>query len=123
MAGKRIIKPSISIGGTEFKCSSRSVTLEPGDLINFCEQDWSLTVEIELSFGATGTWQVLNGMRDTEQTVVVSPSDGAISAENPSATFTAAIPAIPFMSDATRGERMTISLTLVAEAEPVFAEA
>lgn len=121
MAAKRIIKPSISIGGTEFKCSGRSATLEPGDFINYCEQEWTFEVELELSYGATGTWTLLDAMRDTEQEVILSPSDGAVSADNPSATFDAVIPAIPFMSDATRGERMTMTLTLTSEGEPVFA--
>ena len=121
MPAKRIIKPSISIGGTEFQCMSRTASLVPGDFINFCEQEWTLTVDIEVSYGAAGSWTVLDGFRDSEQEVIVKPSDGAISADNPSATFDAVIPAIPFMNDATRGERMVFTLTLVSEGEPVFA--
>lgn len=122
MAGKRIIKPSISIGGTEFKCMSRTVDLVPGDLINFCEQEWTATVEVELSYGTGGSWTVLDAFRDTVQEIILSPSDGAISEDNPQATFDAVIPAIPFMSGATRGERQVFTLELVAEAEPVFSD-
>lgn len=117
----RIIKPSIDIGGTEFKCMSRSVELVPGDFRNFCEREWMCTVEVELTYGAAESWTVLDAFRDTTQTVVVSPSDGAVAASNPSATFTANIPAIPFMSGATRGERQTFILELVSDSEPVFA--
>lgn len=120
----RIIKPSISIDGVEYKCKSRSVDLVPGDQVNFCEQEWTCTVEVELTYGATGSWATLNALRDTVVTVVLSPSDAtAGTADNPSATFDAMIPAIPFMSGATRGERQTFSLELVSEAEPVFVAA
>lgn len=121
MAGKRIIKPSISIGGTEFKCMSNSVELVPGDPINFCEHEWELSVDVDLSYGATGSWTVLEVMADTEQTVIVFPSDAAISADNPSATFAAVIPRIPFMTGAQKGDRQTFTLDLVSEGEPVFA--
>lgn len=117
----RIIKPSISIGGTEFKCMSRIVSLEPGDTINFCEQEWTLSVDVELAYGAGESHTVLDGFRDTVQTVILSPSDSAVSVSNPSATFDAMIPAIPFMSGAERGERQVFTLELVAEAEPVLA--
>lgn len=121
MAGKRIIKPSISIGGTEFKCMSRSVDLVPGDFVNFCEQEWACSVEIELAYGAGKSWTVLNGMRDTVQEIVLSPSDGTVGSDNPTATFDAVVPAIPFMSGAERNGRMTFTLELMSEAEPVFA--
>jgi hypothetical protein len=121
MAGKRIIKPSISIGGTEFKCMSRSVTLEPGDIINFCEREWNCSVDIELSYGVGGSHTVLAGFEGTEQEVIISPSDGAVSADNPSATFTAEIPPIPFMAGAERGERQTFTLELTSDDPPVIA--
>lgn len=120
MAGKKIIKPSISIGGQEFKCMSRTVSLEPGDFINFCEQEWTASIDIEISYGPGGSWTILDGFRDTVQTVILSPSDGVISEDNPQATFEAEIPAVPFMTGAERGERMTFTLELTAESEPVF---
>lgn len=117
----RIIKPSISIGGTEFKCLSRTVELVPGDFRTFCTQKWMCSVEVEITYGAGGSWTVLDGFRHTIQEVILSPSDGSVSADNPSATFDAEIPAIPFMSGATRGERMTFTLELESEDEPVTA--
>jgi hypothetical protein len=121
VSGKRIYNPTVTIGGTEFKCMTRTVELTPGDFTTFCEQDWSCTVEIEVSYGAAGSWNVLNGFRDTLQTVVIKPEDAATSVTNPAATFTARIPAVPFVTGAGRGEKMTMSLELMAEAEPVFA--
>ena len=116
-----IRKPSISIGGTEFKCMSRTVELVPGDFHTFCEREWTTSVEIEIDYGTGESWTVLNGFQDTVQTVIISPSDGAVSVSNPSATFSAEIPAVPFMSGATRNERQTFTLELMSEDEPVFA--
>jgi hypothetical protein len=120
---KKIIRPSLTIGGVEFKCMSRQVTLEPGDAINFCEDEWTLSVEVELWYGEGGSWNELDAMRDTLVEFVLSPSDGAISAENPQATFEAMVPAIPFMSGAQRDQRQTFTLDIVTESEPVFDEA
>lgn len=119
---KKIIRPSLTIDGVEFKCMSRTVTLEPGDPINFCEDEWTLTVEVELWYGDGGSWNVLDAMRDELKTFVLSPSDGAVSEENPQATFDAIVPAIPFMSGATRDERQVFTLELVTESEPVFTD-
>ncbi|MEM9521561.1 MAG: hypothetical protein AAGA37_19785 [Actinomycetota bacterium] len=121
MSAKKIIKPSIVIGGTEFKCLSDEVSLEPGNAINFCEDEWTMSTNILLSYGVGGSHTALQAMELTEQTVVVSPSDGSISADNPSATFTAQIPKIPFMSGAKRGDRQSFTLELMSDGDPVFA--
>ena len=121
MAGYRINKPSISIDGVEYKCMSRSASLVPGDDLNFCEKEWTASFDIEVSYGTDGSWTKLNALRDTIVEVILSPSDGTISDSNPSATFDAHIPAIPFMSGAEKGGRMTFLLELMSEAEPVFA--
>lgn len=121
MAGKRITKPSLTIGGTEFKCMSRSVELVPGDAINFCEDEWTCSVQIDLSYGAGGSWETLRAMALTDQPIVLSPSDAAVSVDNPSATFEAMVPNIPFMSGGERGRRQTFTLDLVSNGDPVFA--
>lgn len=123
MPAATIIKPSISIGGTEFKCKSREVSLEPGDLVNFCEYQYTCSIEIELAYGTGESHDVLNGFRDTVQEIILLPSDATIGTSNPSATFSAVIPPIPFMSGAVRGERQTFTLELMSEAEPVLATA
>lgn len=117
----RIVKPTIDIGGTEFKCKSRSVDFAPGEWINFCEREWVVSIDIEIAYGTGESWTVLNGFQDTVQTVVIRPDDGTIGLTNPSATFDAVIPPVPFMSGATRGDRQVFTLELTAEAEPVYA--
>ena len=120
---KKIIRPSLTIDGIEFKCMSRQVTLEPGDAINFCEDEWNLSVEVELWYGTGGSWNVLDGMRYQLKTFVLTPSDDVdIDEENPQATFQSMVPAIPFMSGATRDDRQTFTLELTTESEPVFSE-
>lgn len=115
----RIIKPSLSIGGTEFKCMSSEASLEPDGERNYCDDEWKLTVAIELTYGPGESWTTLDGMRDTTQTFIVSPSDGTIGDGNPSATFTGRVPAIPFMVGAKKGERMTFNLEVMCDDVPV----
>lgn len=122
MAGYRIINPKLTIDGDDFKCLSKTAELVPGQRINFCENEWTVTLEVELSYAAsTGSWNILNALRDTVVAIVVAPADSAAAATNPTATFNAKIPAIPLMMGAEYGARMTFSLELTSEAEPVFA--
>lgn len=121
MPGYRLIKPSIVIDGSEFKCMSKSVDFAWGDFQNFCDRDLTVNVDIELSFGATGSFNTLDAMRGQVKTVVISPSDGTVDGDNPSATFTAEIPPVPLMTSAGRGEVMPFTLELVAREEPVIA--
>lgn len=118
---KRIYAPSILINSIEYKCRARSVSLTPGDYINFCEQEWMFSAEIELGYGTAESWNVLNALADTTVSVVVKPEDGTVAAGNPSATFQIRMPSIPFMTGDARGDRQVITVEAVTEAEPVFA--
>ena len=121
MAAKRIYAPSILIDSVEYKCFAQSVTLEPGDYINFCEQAWEFSADIEIGYGATDTWNLLDALADTEVTIVLKPEDTTVAATNPSATFSMRMPSPAFMTGAARGERGVFTLTGMTEAEPVFA--
>lgn len=121
MSRTRIIKPSVSIGGTEFKCASRSVTLEPGDPETYCDYEWTCSIDLELTYGTGGTYNIISAWVDTTGTFVLSPSDGAIGSANPSATFEATIPPIPFMMGAEKGERQVFTLELMLDEEPTIA--
>jgi hypothetical protein len=120
MSAKRLYAPSILIDDVEYKCKSRSVALTPGDWINFCEQEWTLSAEIELGYGATDSWNLLEALEDTVVTAVLKPEDDTVAATNPSATVSIRMPAVPFMTGAPRGERMTFDLEVITEAPPVF---
>lgn len=121
MAGKRLYAPSILIDGVEYKCKARTVSLEPGDYINFCDQEWTFSAEMELTYGADETWNTLSALSNTTVTVVLKPDDAAAAPTNPSATFDIRMPSIPFMTAAQRAERMTFTLEAVTEDVPVTA--
>lgn len=121
MAAKRIYAPSILIDSVEYKCFAQSVTLSAGDYINFCEQEWEFAADIEIGYGATDTWNLLDAIADTEVTVVLKPEDAAVAAGNPSATFQFRMPSPDFMTGSSRGDRQVFSLSGMTEAEPVFA--
>jgi hypothetical protein len=121
MAGKRIYSPSILIDSVEYKCMSRSVSLEPGDYINFCEQDWTFSAEIELGYGTSESWNLLEANADTIVSVVVKPEDATTAETNPSATFSIRLPSVAFMTSTTRGDRQIMTLEARTEAAPVFA--
>ena len=123
MTAKRIYAPSILINAVEYKCKARTVTLEPGDDINFCEQEWTFNAEIELGYGSGESWTLLEALQDTIVTVALKPEDATATATNPSATFSIRVPAVPFMTGATRGDRQTFNLEVATEAAPVFATA
>lgn len=123
MSAKRLYAPSILIDSVEYKCKARTVSLEPGDHINFCEQEWAFNAEIEIGYGASESWTLLEALQDTIVTVVLKPEDAAVAAGNPTATFSIRVPAIPFMTGASRGDRQTFNLEVMTEAAPVFAVA
>jgi len=123
MAGKRVYAPSILIDSVEYKCFANSVTLEPGDYINFCEQEWNFSAAIELGYGASDTWNLLIALADTTIEVVLKPEDAAVAATNPSATFNFRVPSVSFMTGSSRGDRQMFTLEGRTESEPVFAQA
>ena len=120
MAGVRIITPKISIDGTDVKAMSKSVTVAPGDDLNFVENEWTCSIDVELAYGAGLSHTVISALRDTVVEVIIAPVNGTVGAGNPFCTSDACIPAIPFMMGAVRGERQTFTLDLVSEGEPVF---
>ncbi len=121
MSAKRLYKPSILLNAVEYQCKIRSVSLEPGEHINYCEQEWTFSAEIELGYGAAESWTLLNALRDTIVPVVLKPEDAVVGATNPSATFQIRMPAVPFITSAPKNDRMTFTLESTTEAEPVFA--
>ena len=123
MAGKRLYSPSILIDSVEYKCFARSVSLEPADYINFCEEEWTFAAEIELGYGAAETWNLLEANADTIVNVVLKPEDDTVSATNPSASFSIRMPSIGFLTSSSRGDRQVFTLEQRTEAAPVFATA
>lgn len=114
----RIYDPVITIDGTEFKCLTRSVELVPGDTTTYCGHDWTASLEVEISYGVDGSFNLLDAMRDQKVVVVLQPAAGVVSLDNPSVTFSATIPPIPMKLGA-RGEKSSFPLELESDGEPV----
>ena len=123
MAGKRLYSPSILIDSVEYKCFARSVSLEPSDYINFCEQEWTFSAELELGYGSAEVWNLLEANSDSVVSVVLKPEDATVSATNPSATFEIRMPSVAFMTSSSRGDRQVMTLEERTEGVPVFATA
>ena len=120
----RIRDISLLINAVEYKCRARQVDLEPLEGVTLCTDnlDYELTAEIEITYGATGTWNLLNARNGQLTTFVVKPLDGTVAPTNPSAAFSAYFPAIPFMS-ASAGEVGTMSLVVQSEGGVIFTTA
>lgn len=112
----RIRNISLSINGDEYKCRARSCELRPIENVTLCtdDLDYELTATLELTYGATGTYNQLSAIAGTLVTFIVSPLDGAAAATNPVATFSAYVPPIPIMVGAP-GEIGTFDLVVQSE--------
>ncbi len=134
--------PSVVIDSIEFKCAARSAMLDADDdevsIATFCNPkgtrpgatDWTAEFTLALTYGDSaqpatdddGTWNQLNAMRKQKKTVVIKPSDGAVTDQNPSATFEAYIPTIPFIDgEVAATDSQEFDLVLSPIGDPVFA--
>lgn len=112
----RIRNISLSIGGVEVKCRARSCNLDPIENVTLCtdDLDYELTAELEITYGAAGTYNQLSALNGQLVEFIVSPLDGVAADTNPVATFDAYMPAIPIMRG-TPGEVGTFELTVQSE--------
>lgn len=122
MSAKRLYAPSILIDDVEYKCKAKSVSLVPGDYVNFCEPEWTFSAVIELGYAVAGTWNTLSALENTEVEVVLKPEDATTASTNPAATFSIRVPPIPFLTGEDRGTRQSMTFEAVALDVPVFAE-
>lgn len=92
----RIRNVKLTVGGVELKCRARSVDFGPLENLVLCTDDpeHELTATLELTYGASGSYNQLSAIAGTVQTHVVAPLDSAASASNPNWTFSAVVPAI-----------------------------
>lgn len=126
------VDPSVSIGGTDYVCFFNSVSLIPNqmmaDIETFCDAGgerpgkvaWTFSGEVKQSFDTAGSWNVLRALAGTKVAFIVKPTDAAVAVTNPSATFNAWIPAIPFL-DSANGEATTYTLECRVQGTPTFA--
>lgn len=126
--------PSILVGAVQLKCLSSKVSLIPTDnfvdVETFCNPGgeapstttWVMSATIVQSFGADGAWNLLNPLAGTTVTIVLKPDDSAIGVGNPTATFSAYVPSIPFV-DSEVGEATRYDLEFKLVGGPVYTTA
>lgn len=126
------VDPSVTIGGTDYICFFNSISLVPeqtmADIETFCDPNgerpskvsWMFSGEVKQSFDTAGSWNVLRALSGTKVAFVVKPTDTTVAVTNPSATFNAWIPAIPFL-DSANGEATTFTLECKVSGQPIFA--
>lgn len=126
-------KPSVTIEGTEFICHMKRVALIPADemadIETFCQPGaekptstkWTAVFTIKQSFGTDGAWNLLNAMRKQLKTFIVKPEFGVgVGVTNPTATFEAYVPTIPFI-DSEIGSATEYEISCSVIGEPAFA--
>ena len=131
-----VVDPSFMIDATEFQCGTDSVTVEPvyaetSNGATFCKPNFTrrtiigctATLDIKISYDATGSWNLLHAMAGLTKTIVIKPSDAAAAAGNPSITFSAQIPQVLPVSEMKIGEVQVLTLELMSDAAPVIAVA
>lgn len=112
----RIRDISLLINAVEYKCRARQCDLNPIEGVTLCtdDLDYELRATIEVTYGASGTWNQLDALNGTLVPFVIKPNDAAVAAGNPSASFSGWFPAIPFMNGAP-GEVGTFELVVQSE--------
>lgn len=130
--------PSVTVNTVELQCHLRNLGLtaedDEADVSTACNPNgtapgtttWTCTVQVLQSFGPEGAnpglWDTLAPLAKTKAAFVVKPKDEAVSATNPSATFEAWVPTIPFL-DSELGQSTVLDLEFKVVGEPVFATA
>jgi hypothetical protein len=126
------VDPFITIAATDRVCFFGRIALVPDQMMadteTFCDPGgerpstikWTLELEGKLSYDTDGAWNILRALQGTKVAFVVKPTDGATAVTNPSATFNAWVPAMPFM-DANVGDSAPFTLTCPVVGQPTFA--
>jgi hypothetical protein len=112
----RIRNVKLTVGGIELKCFAQSVDFGPLENVVLCTDDpeHELTATLQLTYGASGTYNQLSALAGTTAVHVVAPLDAAAAAGNPNWTFSATVPAIKKMV-ASPGEIGTFDYVVQSE--------
>lgn len=129
-------RPSITINAEDATCYFRKFNVEPDqefvDDSGYCSGPnaeipggvtWLSTGEVRMSYNVAtdvGAWEFFHALSGQAVEFVVTPGPDPVSAENPSATFTAWVPQIAFMPDHDPGSTTTYELEFRIVGEPVF---
>jgi hypothetical protein len=126
--------PFILIGdattGVQVECAGTnlSVTVDQDEntLETFCGSytsykapKWTITVTIAQSYGAAGSWTLLQPLLGTIQPFEIRPDSATASVDNPSMSGDVLLKYLPFI-DAAPGEASEVDLEMAVQGQPVF---
>jgi hypothetical protein len=127
-------QPLISLGATgsevQIQCGATNLevavdqdenTVETfcGSYTSYKAPKWTITVTLAQSYGADGTWTLIQPMCGTIVPFQLQPNTTAASVDNPNMSGTVLVKQLPFISGAP-GEASEIDLELAVQGDPVF---
>ena len=129
-----VTHPLIKIGpvgsAVEFECpatnldtavdqSENTVETFCGTYTSYKAPKWTVTITVAQSYGAEGTWTLIEPMVGTVVPFEIQPDAAAASVDNPNMSGTAMVKAFPFIS-AGPGSVSEIDIVLAVQGEPTF---
>jgi hypothetical protein len=129
-----VVHPLVKIGPTgsavEFECPATNLdtavdqaenTTETfcGTYTSYKAPKWTITITVAQSYGADGTWTLLEPLVGTIVPFEIQPDVAAPSIDNPNMSGTAMVKAFPFIS-AGPGAASEVDVVLAVQGEPTF---
>lgn len=124
--------PYVSVAATDQYAKLRRISITPTDNLadgaSFgnpgleipSSATWTVELEWPQAFDTAEIWNVWSALEHTSVAFIVSPASGVASVTNPTCTFNAYMPALPFI-DAGVGESTIASIRMTTIGAPVFA--
>jgi hypothetical protein len=126
--------PLIKIGAAgsavEFECAATNLDIavdqDENKVDTFCgsytsykAEKWTITITIAQSYGAAGSWTLLQPLVGTIQPFEIQPDTAAASVDNPVMSGSCLMKAFPFIS-AAPGEVSEVDVVMAVQGAPAF---
>lgn len=127
------IKPAVTINSTDAICHFSQVTLVPNqefvDIETYCNPggeapgkvSWRANLRVRMSYGTDSAWTFFSALAGQSALFEIRPDSGTVANTNPEASFSAYIPALPFIPDHEIGQSATFDLECRVIGAPVVA--
>lgn len=132
-APHRFVKPAVTINSTDSICHFSMVNLIPTqefvDVETYCNPggeapgkvSWRANLRVRMSYGTDSAWTFFSALVGAAAAFELRPDAATVGTGNPEASFSAYIPALPFIPEHAIGESATFDLECRVIGEPVFA--
>ena len=125
------VQPSVMIGTVETICHFQMVTLIPevtwNDVETYCNPNgeaprwsWRGVMRVRMSYGSGSAWEFFSARAGQIEEFTITPGDGSVSVDNPSATFDAYVGVLPFIPEHEVGSSATFDLEFRVIGDPQF---